>query len=104
MSEWVRTDSEAFDRDEVLEVITTTTAGVTLVEDRKGTRVWVADELLSEAAQCSAQTWAQTLETPAEYCEEWALRGEDYCGKHCAPEEPQERDDSDVPDYWDVGV
>lgn len=36
-----------------------------------------------EKPMCAAQTYAQTLETPAEYCENETELGSEYCSGHC---------------------
>lgn len=46
----------------------------------------------NEPNYCPAQTYAQTLETPAEYCENEVENEGDYCGEHGGG-------DYDGPDY-----
>ena len=43
---------------------------------------------------CEFVTYRATLETPAEYCEEPALPGEDYCEDHMP------WDDEPPDEYW----
>lgn len=40
---------------------------------------------------CEYQTYAATLETPAEYCEEDAVEGEEYCPGHLLYEPDPDR-------------
>ena len=42
---------------------------------------WV-EELAEETASCAHETYRATLETPAEYCEEDAVPGSEYCKEH----------------------
>lgn len=37
---------------------------------------------LKEPKTCQHQTYRQTLEEQAEYCEEFAIAGSDYCKRH----------------------
>ena len=40
---------------------------------------------------CPAETWAQTRDSPAEYCEEEVPNDGDYCARHDEDDEEPER-------------
>lgn len=63
----------------------------------------------TEEFYCAAQTYAQTLETPAEYCENEVDNDGDYCSEHRDDDGYEEPDDFDdyrhgmgryAEDYW----